>query len=1157
MSQHTLTVNGGPTVVYTLTGGRQGPPGPDLVADRAAIEAAAAAAAADALATAADRVQTGLDAVATAADRVQTGLDRLATGQDAAAADADATATAADRVQTGLDRTATAADRVQTGLDKVATAADRVQTGLDRTATGLDAVATAADRVQTGLDRAATTADAVATAADRVQTGTDRTTATAQAAAASASATTATAQANLAASSAASASSVAQQDLSGVSAVALHRSPNAVVAMCVYDTSKDSDGGAWVERMAHTSWYNESLNGTWRGACASEAACRAISGATTGDFFQLTTDGKFYKLNAGSGTTEVFRGNKAKFPRLAAIVAESNSVTIYDLTEPGRPMWMRFVRPTAANPTCLWAWNTVVATGVAMANGVLTLSSTGSSRLKALNFVSEWAESWGSASTSHVRGPAQIAQRASAWTAYSVDAQGISSNELNAVAMTVLPDAPVDPVTGLQVPTIACFTAGGISIIQNDGTVRNSSSGSSFGYGFITKDVLVAGSSSSSTIQFALKPGSLGAAFGTTSIVGNGAPGFNDSSAIPQAVGFSRTVVAARVGARLSMMRLNEANSAQSVVAQVAPYSTTGWMAGDIRRVWCADTLAGSLTPSNLYTGGDVASAFTPVQNCTLATVGSEVELTATAVGVCYADATVATTVVPGQGYKFVAQIRLGQASGAAYIGSQATTTYSGSHTSTSAAVVWGQSAGNGASTNLRLRFDSVNIGEKAYFSLLELTAAIADRCYKSKPATIYGTLTRTAVASAAQLVAYSGWSGSNYAQEAYSADLDPGLGSVTCSAWVNYTTAVASTIVERAAASGARIVLGTDGTGKLTATAYDGTTTRTVTTTAAYNTTTWLKARASYTTDGTLSISVNGRTVASTYGAPLLTLSNASAVCTIGNDRTLATPFPGSITLVKWGATVATQEQALWMYEQEKHMFRASAQVTLPSTNSLLDVAYDDLTDTITVVDSGNEASFTGLVRTSTATVSAGTFSKVARGSGVKLAARITTTPGVDITIPSQNLKEELKRTEDAARRARLPMTFDYVGGFTGNTTNGSTAIASVAGLSVPSTANLRGVTVTGTGIPASTVITDIVGSTVYISKAATATNTGVSISMLEFPLPTGYEAEGVATAGALKQEGSTKDWTRSFDGFTEKVVYGAAPGSTAWVQARARRQS
>lgn len=55
---------------------------------------------------------------------------------------------------------ATAADRVQTGLDKTATAADRVQTGLDRTQTGSDKTATAADRVQTGLDRTSATASA-------------------------------------------------------------------------------------------------------------------------------------------------------------------------------------------------------------------------------------------------------------------------------------------------------------------------------------------------------------------------------------------------------------------------------------------------------------------------------------------------------------------------------------------------------------------------------------------------------------------------------------------------------------------------------------------------------------------------------------------------------------------------------------------------------------------------------------------------------------------------------------------------------------------------------------------------------------------------------------------------------------------------------------
>ncbi len=145
------------------------------------IEVLAAQAAASAQAAAVSETNADADAVQTAADRVQTGLDRaaaLASANAAASseanADADATATAADRVQTGLDRVATgqdkvatAADRVQTGLDKVATAADRVQTGLDRTQTGTDVTAsggnaTAADNARIAAEAARNAAQAAA-----------------------------------------------------------------------------------------------------------------------------------------------------------------------------------------------------------------------------------------------------------------------------------------------------------------------------------------------------------------------------------------------------------------------------------------------------------------------------------------------------------------------------------------------------------------------------------------------------------------------------------------------------------------------------------------------------------------------------------------------------------------------------------------------------------------------------------------------------------------------------------------------------------------------------------------------------------------------------------------------------------------------------------
>ena len=47
----------------------------------------------------------------------------------------------------------------------------------------------------------------------------------------------------------------------------------------------------------------------------------------------------------------------------------------------------------------------------------------------------------------------------------------ITSTSTNDVAMTVLPNAPVDDATGLPVPTIAVATNGGVSVIKDDGSV--------------------------------------------------------------------------------------------------------------------------------------------------------------------------------------------------------------------------------------------------------------------------------------------------------------------------------------------------------------------------------------------------------------------------------------------------------------------------------------------------------------------------------------------------------------------------------------------------------------------------------------------------------------------------------------------------------------
>ena len=69
----------------------------------------------------------------------------------------------------------------------------------------------------------------------------------------------------------------------------------------VYDTRKDSDGGAWRKRTQNTSWYNEKPSAT--------------------------------------------RGTRKEFPSIAVIVFDvsgTNKVTIYDGDDPNLPMWMVF-----------------------------------------------------------------------------------------------------------------------------------------------------------------------------------------------------------------------------------------------------------------------------------------------------------------------------------------------------------------------------------------------------------------------------------------------------------------------------------------------------------------------------------------------------------------------------------------------------------------------------------------------------------------------------------------------------------------------------------------------------------------------------------------------------------------------------------------------
>jgi hypothetical protein len=113
---------------------------------------------------------------------------------------------------------------------------------------------------------------------------------------------------------------------SNISLTALSASIAATAtAVFVYDTRKDSDGGAWRKRTSQTSWYNETLN-------------------------------------------TATRGSRREFPAVAVLVGSAAGLTIYDGDSPDLPMWMVFNSASsnpieAAPPKSITALNGTVFTG--------------------------------------------------------------------------------------------------------------------------------------------------------------------------------------------------------------------------------------------------------------------------------------------------------------------------------------------------------------------------------------------------------------------------------------------------------------------------------------------------------------------------------------------------------------------------------------------------------------------------------------------------------------------------------------------------------------------------------------------------------------------------------------------------------------------------
>ena len=738
-------------------------------------------------------------------------------------------------------------------------------------------------------------------------------------------------------------------NLAGISSIAAISSSISDTAydVFVYDTRKDSDGGAWRKGTQHTSWYNETLN-------------------------------------------TATRGSRREFPAVAVIVALDNVLRIYDGDDPDLPMWMVFTGADASNYT---GPHLNIATGstlsaVAALNGEIVVTcNSGSYPFGSvqINFLKD--RSLIRPDTGGKESLTSIAKRnvtGSYSTTYSYT--GLANKFANDVAMTVLPNAPIDDATGLPVPTIAVGTNSGASIIKDDGSVYD----------------LTYTESSNNTVRM-IDIDSNGRIYWSTRETGS-APGIYfheadlpavDSSAEPpvniscnqagaaNAVkptlidGSLRDVIRTKDRTVLGMSgsdnkgHLNlynvtgDVNSSGSVnnfeIVDISTDYNTGYIIGDIKGAFLSDTDDTNATYTTVADDWATASAWTKQPSISISSSGSGTSGTLSITGngtgsnVYFFNP---ITVEANTDYVVIITFGAENANDFFINNTQYSTANKLLDINSLSGLTRGGQFNSGSNTTLYIQGWQQSSTATTITNITIQKVSEKDRSVNRKGLSVFGTVTKSAVATGAELVAYGPFSNSNYLYQPYNSDFDFGTGDFSIMFWVKSTgpgyafwrnDTTGSPLWDIYIQSETIIRYRLDGMSQ--------------TITSGFNTNQWTfvcLVRSGSTVNGY----VNGKKGFTTTNSS--TVTNANAPLYIGRRVGSSSELTaGYLSLMRISGSAPSDEQIKKIYADERWLFQSNAACTLyGSSNAVTALAYDEVTDRLHVGTSAGRSDFLGLRR-------------------------------------------------------------------------------------------------------------------------------------------------------------------------------------------------
>ncbi len=720
------------------------------------------------------------------------------------------------------------------------------------------------------------------------------------------------------------AANTAFQDLSAVDADIAGSSSDGYI----YDTTLDSDGGAWRTRCQMASWYNEPL-----------------------------------------GTAE--RGTQRDFPIKCLVLPVGNDVVLYSLDFGEPEMWMVFKGHNFSKALGKVGSNYCVS----MKNGLLGVGSP-TYDLSLISFAGDKVWRVGAGGARGPRADERISSRNIVGAfVYDSSYPELLSRTITSISMIVEDNAPINTFTLLPQVVVAIGTAAGLSIVRdkeithithlganfisdvhfrNDGALTYSIDGIASLSRFIhvrhklpVQSILgqsyyYAKGSSDEFYTLRYNPAYVGA----TTLV-SGEPAQNVQSLSDKAIGTNQ---------QLTLLKPNPADHSKSLYSNITTDYNTGWLTGDVKCATLIDTDTGSISDASVVSNGDFS---TNIDGWSLAGTGAATwengGLRLTSDGAFTSVSQDVLTV--GETYNISVEVLESGTSGwAMRVGTgltKFTSAGTGVYTFTEVATTDGVFA-------LR-NFGATN----TLFGSVTVTRLVSDRSYNSNDLSIMGTVTKTPVATGAELVGFEGFTASSRLEMDNVDDLvEFGVnGAVHLSAWIKSATTATQAIM------GLNMVSSSQGGGTVfglvsfggkyaersgLAGAGAGTPTSLIVGK-------WQKVDIVYDKIST-SVYVDGQLI-ETRNATINLPEGSKLVVGSANDG--SAPFQGSIALVKLSEYIPTPEVLLHMCEQERFMFQEGAQVTLHgSSNDVRAVAYDPIVDLDYVGTPAGLSIFQGLVR-------------------------------------------------------------------------------------------------------------------------------------------------------------------------------------------------